>query len=186
MQINFGPSHPMGLGINSQCTYVPKINNEKLFERYVNITHQPYVSTRPYMAPPLSDKITTNFNKPILLMDRKMEEKMANKWNNEINNVLSFQSLDYYTRRYPDRPWIFYNGVNVQRESQLYSLDYFNPRDCINDITIKELNKYNLKASINIMNKYNTMHNYNVYPMYTKKWFDNNTKAKSQGIIDHR
>jgi hypothetical protein len=163
----------------SSCIWTPPISNEKI-SNYTNTRLSSFNFPRAFMNPPLSDKIRTNFSKPILLVEKDTEEKIANNWNNEIRHngaKREFETLDWYSRRFPDRPWLMGVSYDINAESNLKNLGWHNDRDCIQEDEIKTLSRLDLDASIQIMKRYNQT--FNIYPVITKQWFDNNTRVKT-------
>ena len=163
----------------SSCIWTPPISNEKILN-YTNTRLSSFNFPRAFMNPPLSDKIYTNFSQPILLVEKNVEEQIANNWNNEIRyngSKRDFESLDWHTRRFPDRPWLMGISYDINAESNLKNLGFYNDRDCITDAENKTLSKLELDASIRIMK--NSNQNFNVYPTLTRQWFDNTTRVKT-------
>jgi len=163
-----------------------KISNELIYERNHLFIHPPYFSVNP----PLSDNlrnIKTN-SKSFLNITKTNEEKLANYWytyiyknkpglavrNYKSNEVL--ESLESLTYKFPNKPWLEGITYNINIENILKYNNY-TCRDCINLKELNNLYKKNMEASINMIDKY--FGNSNIYPNNTKKWFNNNTKAKN-------
>jgi hypothetical protein len=164
------------MNTESDCIWTPPISNEKIIG-YNSARYSNYNMPRAFMNPPLADKVGTQFGTPILLMTMDIEEKMANNWNNELHNIKTYETLEYFVRRYPARPWLLGISYNINAESELKNLNYYNHRDCIQEEESILLDRLSLDASIKIMNK--STPKYNIYPTETKKWFDNNTRVKT-------
>jgi|688.fasta_scaffold797762_2 hypothetical protein len=163
----------------SSCIWTPPISNEKIIS-YNNTRLSAFNYPRAFMNPPLSDKIQTNFAQPILLVEPNVEEQMANNWNNEVRHNgtrREFETLDWHTRRFPDRPWLLGVSYDVNADSNLKNLGWYNDRDCITNDEFKTLERLELDASIRIMKQNNQ--NFDIYPTLTKQWFDNNTRVKT-------
>lgn len=161
---------------NASCIYIPPISNEKIIN-YNVARLASFNEPHALLNPPIPDKLNYNQTSPVLLIDDDIEEKMANNWNNEMQNIITYEKLEYFIRRYPTRPWLYGISYNIGINSELLNLNYYNHRDyiCKNDNLV--LNRLSLDASIKIMQEYNQ--NFNVYPVISKKWFDNNTRSKT-------
>lgn len=82
-----------------------------------------------------------------------------------------------------NEPWIHGTNINIDAESRLRRLHYYNPHDCINDNVLRKLAKENKEASINMYDNYYKMTN-NFYPNLTRQWRNNSTKQRNTEPAD--
>jgi hypothetical protein len=81
-----------------------------------------------------------------------------------------------------EEPWINGININIDAESSLKRLDYYNPEDCINQKAYKKLMIQNRKSNIKMYKDYHKT--LGAYPAETGKWFNNFTKMKISEPID--
>ena len=143
---------------------------------------------KPSINPSLIDNQRNNQRNNInfLNINEHNETLLANYWyiyiyNNKkglnFKNNTKYKLIELINIFGGKRPWL--NGVkyNINHSNELlFNEKYLNKRDCIdiNDYFNIQLN--NTKIQTNMLNKYFT--NDNIYPQYTKNWFNNNTKSK--------
>lgn len=175
---------------NNDSNWEEKISNQKLYERNFFLE----IPIKPELNPPKSDKKTDEMrnNRTFLLFDNEI--KIANYWyryvyqkelglNTRNKTNLKKHSIQYFLKMFNgNRPWLhsgFAMNINVENELKLSKPwifgEYKNStnRDCINLNDLHKLQEVNTLADIQLIEP-----NLNIYPQYTSKWFNNNTRAK--------
>ena len=159
-----------------------RIPNEPLFDRTFLI-HRPPVIHQQY--PSLTNECIESRG-DWLLLNPALEKDSGNYWcshlNGQINQGLptSKHYCDYsdatVSAENPS-PWLTGTNINVDAESSLRRLDYYNPEDCISEKVNKKLHKKNQKASLKLYKGYHQITTH--YPSQTDNWFNNFTKIKN-------
>lgn len=131
---------------NTDCSWDQRIPNEAILERQFLSVRPPIIlQNRPSQTSCPSSKKPDSW----LLFNRKAEHNDAEYWK---NNVISTESKGIDTKghtkprsykklleQYPDKPWLQGTTINIDRESELRSLNYYNPKDCIKTEAQQEL-----------------------------------------------
>jgi len=170
-----------------------RIPNEPLFqrnfllERPPVINRVPPITTTQCIAPPSS----------FLVVDPKMEYQSADYWNKHLSQIRveglptnpslpkkqkRKEELSKYKQTNPEQPWLFGTNININAESKLKGLDYYNPKDCINSETFQKLYKGNAKSHVAMYHQYHVISNN--YPNDTPLWMNNPTKMINQEPIN--
>lgn len=156
-----------------------RIPNEPLLDRVFLIDRPPVI----HRVPPLTTGQCIAPPTQLLLLTRKIEQQSADYWRNNLQGngvqglpVASSASmpLKRHVSGYPDRPWLHGVNYNINADSELRGLNYFNPEDCVDEATLRRLQEKNNQAYIRLLQEYHVPSNN--YPNETQKWFGNTTK----------
>jgi hypothetical protein len=170
---------------NPNCCDVwdQRIPNEPLYERNFLIQHPPVIH-RNY--PRNTDQCVMEDRKtqPWLLLDPALEQESANYWCGNLKRCENqgvptvdapFDRCNMphkkLAKKHTDRPWVHGVNYNIDVNSQLKRLDYYNPKDCI--VKSRELNRLNQEANLKLLK---AMQPYNFYPNVTPQMFQNPTR----------
>jgi len=168
-----------------------RIPNEPLIERTFLLERPPVIYNRRLQT----TSPCIGVNPKWLLLDNKLAEQSAEYWRNNLNGQ-KYQGLPLYDcptkltkkqlkqlrKKYPNQPWIYGTNKNVDAESKLLALDYYNPEDCINSKVDKKLHEQNIIANTRLYNKYHRVTNN--YLTHTPFYWDNTSKMRMQEPID--
>ena len=149
---------------NTHCcpmTWDQRIPNEPLLDRQFLITNPPVVvqdyprSTVQCTAPGR----THPEDRPWLQFNKRTEREATQFWHNNTvsdqgkgvptqdqNHGASVPKLKTLVQDHPERPWLHGINKNIDRESQLHNLNYYNPRDCIIPCVQRDLCCFNRMA----------------------------------------
>ena len=134
---------------NSHCspiTWDQRIPNEPLFDRQFLLSRPPTILQD---FPRTTNQCTDSSKRPWLVFTDKSEKQAAEFWQ---NNVVSKEIKGVDTighskpvpiksllKKHPERPWLHSTDKNIDRESQLLNLNYYNPQDCITPSVYNDL-----------------------------------------------
>jgi hypothetical protein len=125
---------------NSNCcplTWDQRIPNEPLFERNFLIERPPQI---PQDFPRTTNECIATKDREWQIYNNEVENTMMNYWHNNIKSTdikgvnsekKETNSLDEMTQKYPYQPWLKGIHRNIDKDSQLLNLNYYNPKDCI-------------------------------------------------------
>lgn len=81
-------------------------------------------------------------------------------------------------REHPNKPWIYGINKNIDAESKVFGLDYYNPEDCISPKVQKNLRKESIEANLSLCKNYHQITEN--YLTKTPFWWDNTSKMRMQ------
>ncbi len=137
------------MAYNIDCCWDQRIPNEPILERQFLSVRPPIIlQNRPESTSCISSKSPTE-PEPWLLFNRKAEHQRAEYWKNNVT-VTEKKGIDTigHTKprsykklleEYPNKPWLQGTTINLDKESELHSLNYYNPKDCIRAEAQREL-----------------------------------------------
>lgn len=141
-----------------------RIPNEPLLDRNFVIHHPPVIyNNRPQTTDPC-----IGVDREWLLLDNKLEKKSSRYWCTHLNSQkyhgiptqttvngskIKYKPTKRENQQYSkckhqrqDRPWIHGTNINIDAESKLKRLDYYNPKDCIANNVREQLQKSYIQA----------------------------------------
>lgn len=171
-----------------------RIPNEPIANRQFLFERPPVL----YRVPPLTTNQCIPAPPQLMILTPTMEFQSANYWDNNLRGKKyeglptdpSLQKkkertdkLKKLIQRHPDRPWLHGVNINIDAESKLRGLDYYNPEDCIDSTTLKKLEEKNNESHVAMFHRYHTISNN--YPNETPHWLNNPTKMINQEPLDY-
>lgn len=173
-------------------TWDQRIPNEPIFERNFLIQRPPPI----HINYPQSTTPCIKADPNQLLLNQKLQRESAAYWDQYLRGK-SFQGLPVtpvaqtlkkgeikkIRRQRPDRPWIYGTNINIDAESKLFSLNYYNPTDCINKKVRDCLERENREASVRMHMRHHR--SASQYLNKTPHWINNPTRMINQEPIDY-
>ena len=128
------------------CSWDQRIPNDSILERqFLMVRPAIILQSRPAQTTCMSK----DDNNSWLLFNKQSEQRNAEYWK---NNVISTKAKGIDTvghskprsykkilEEHPDKPWLNGTTINIDNESKLYSLNYYNPKDCISTEARRDL-----------------------------------------------
>lgn len=175
-----------------------RIPNEPLLDRNFVIHRPPIIyNNRPQTTDPC-----IGVDREWLLLNKNLENKSSRYWCNHLNGQ-KYQGLPTQNtvngskvkskptkrakRRHlkckktrKDRPWIHGTNINIDAESKLRRLDYYNPKDCIANEVHQQLKKTYIQAIHNLHQGQGDN-----YMQYTPLWLNNPTRMVNQEPLNY-
>ena len=157
--------------------------NNLIYSRNLLIKNPPH----PILNPPLVDNLRNESSNSLEFLNISPENELyiANYWYIYIyknKEGLNFEnnmqhSLKWFNNKFPNKPWLEGIKYNITHENKLIDYSKAISKDCLEMKDIYKIEKENTKANIKMIDIY--FNNSNIYPNYTKKWFNNNTGPKA-------